>query len=176
VATTLLSIPLVRLSYSLVLKSHRICLQLTQAPYIAFFIMSSRGVLVCGGFSRGVASASLDDTCCNLTLNKDNRDDPQLSAVCQTNRFRQSGCHNLDDTGEWRTTNISLNSCQARRPGSTSDVMMGHVDGCTKTLLNVTPVVLSTNCGAQKTNLSLCMCLFPLVHVWVSLTLNSGFY
>lgn len=103
-----------------------------------------------------MASASLEGTCCNITLDNVDRSDPKLGAVCQTNRFRKwSGCQDLDNAEEWRATNLSVNSCPGLQPGSKDISMVGHLDGCNRTLLEGTPLVLSTDCAMHQMNFTL---------------------
>lgn len=151
--------------HSAVSLGHPQCsLLLTQST--DFLILSSRGVLTCGGFSRGTPSGSLDETCCNIALNTDNQTEPTLTAICQTNRLLKHDCTNLEDTDHWRATNISLSACSARQSGPGSLVAVGQMADCTARLLVDEGVVLSVTCGSQKHNASL--------GTWTCLLWNAG--
>ncbi|KAB5522130.1 hypothetical protein GE09DRAFT_501671 [Coniochaeta sp. 2T2.1] len=50
-------------------------------------IFSHLGILICPGFTPGTPSAPIDSSCCNITLDTTNRNEPYLLANCQTDRF-----------------------------------------------------------------------------------------
>lgn len=132
-----------------------------QADIIALetLILSQRGVLTCGGASRGTPSATLDETCCDVALDTAFGDERRLMAVCLTDRFRRPDCGNRGDAGGWRESSISLNGCRGQAPAGRA--MMGAMADCRMELVEGRRgFVLSARCSSMSWNVSLGGCCY----------------